>query len=434
MGGNEMSDQKRFWLDRRSVLLGAASVLAAPSFARSAVKPKMTVISQWSAGSDGAAMGALGKLFEREGGEWTHNPVPGFTTTMMNKLRAQIMSGDPPAASQLKGPEIAAWSRIAPTVKLDALVAAAGYGEVVAPELAKLHNPDGHWIALPLQAYRMNTLWASKKALDRVGVTVLPRTWAEFNALAAKMASAGIQPLINGGLPYDNAMIWETTLAGISPTSYRKALMELDDGALRGPDVLAAFEQTRKLSEWMDPNVGNQHYSVYIPKFMAGDGGMLLTGGAVQGVFRAAGYKFSDYMVGAGPQEGNNCGFTLNADSFIFWQRKEPELQAGQELFAKLVMSQEAQKTFSGITGSIPARTDIDLSDPAFSDQQRKTSAAMTEAIKAGQLLLSLAHNMAQPNAVAAAMLDVLTEFVHNRELSPKEGQSRLADAVDGVR
>ena len=41
---------------------------------------------------------------------------------MMNKLRAQIIAGDPPAVSQLKGPEIAAWSNIAPVVDLDAVV------------------------------------------------------------------------------------------------------------------------------------------------------------------------------------------------------------------------------------------------------------------------------------------------------------------------
>ena len=73
------------------------------------MKPRMTIISQWSSGSSGAAMVALGQEFDRQGGVWEHNPVPGFTTEMMNKLRAQIIAGDPPAASQLKGPEIAAW-------------------------------------------------------------------------------------------------------------------------------------------------------------------------------------------------------------------------------------------------------------------------------------------------------------------------------------
>ena len=105
---------------RRGVLAGGA-MLSLPWIARADdVKPRVTAISQWSAGSDGAAITALGKLFEQNGGIWQHNPVPGFTTEMMNKLRAEIMAGDPPAASQLKGPEIAAWSKIAPTVDLDA--------------------------------------------------------------------------------------------------------------------------------------------------------------------------------------------------------------------------------------------------------------------------------------------------------------------------
>jgi hypothetical protein len=31
-------------------------------------------------------------------------------------------------------------------------------------------------------------------------------------------------------------------------------------------------------------------------------------------------------------------------------------------------------------------------------------------------------------------MIDVLTEFVHNRDLAPKTAQQRLADAVDSER
>ena len=39
-------------------------------------------------------------------------------------------------------------------------------------------------------------------------------------------------------------------------------------------------------------------------------------------------------------------------------------------------------------------------------------------------MVLSLAHNMAQPNQVTAAMIDVLTEFVHDKDLTPKEARS----------
>ena len=169
---------------RRAVLAGSAALLAAPRVVRAQqVKPKVTVISQWSSGSDGAAITALGKRFEAEGGVWEHNPVPGFTTDMMNKLRAQIIAGDPPAASQLKGPEIATWSKIAPVVDLDPLVQAAGYEAVVPAELVSLSKPYGHWIALPIQAYRINTLFVSKKAADQALVT----SWAQCTLSCPKV-------------------------------------------------------------------------------------------------------------------------------------------------------------------------------------------------------------------------------------------------------
>ena len=371
-------------VSRRSLLAGSAAILAAPRLARAeAVKPKVTVISQWSTGSDGAAITALGKRFEEQGGIWQHSPVPGFTTEMMNKLRAQIMAGDPPAASQLKGPEIAAWSKIAPMVDLDALVQAAGYEAVVPAELAKLSKPYGHWIALPMQAYRINTLFISKKAADRVGVTKLPTTWAEFNALAEKMKAAGITPVANGGMSWDDGMKWEIALCGISPDAYRKAVMELDDKTLKGPEVLAAFRQFRKLADWSDPGVAGQHYSTFIARYMKGDMGMLLMGGWAQGVFKHAGFQLSDYMIGPAPQDDGKMAFDLNADEFIFWQKKQPEYQAGQKLLAKIVMAKDFGPMYSHDHRLDPGAHRYRPVGPGFSDGQREAAKAMAEAVKA---------------------------------------------------
>ena len=422
-------------VSRRSLLAGSAAILAAPRVARAqSAKPKVTVISQWSAGSDGFAITTLGKRFEQEGGVWEHNPVPGFTTEMMNKLRAQIIAGDPPAASQLKGPEIAAWSKIGAVVDLDAQVKAAVYEAVVPAELVRLSKPYGHWIALPIQAYRINTLFISKKAADKVGVSKLPTTWAEFNAVAEKMKAAGITPVANGGLKWDDGMKWEIALCGISPDAYRKAVMQLDDKTLKGPEVLAAFRQFRKLGEWSDPGSAGQHYSTFLARYMKGEMGMLLMGGWAQGVFQHAGFQLSDYLVGPAPQDDGKLAFDLNSDEFIFWQEKQPELQEGQKLLAKIVMAKEFGPMYSQITGSIPVRTDTDLTAEGFSDGQREAAHAMAESVKNNRVLLSLAHNMAQTNQVTAAMIDVLTEFVHDNRVTPEEGQKRLADAVDNVR
>ena len=49
------------------------------------------------------------------------------------------------------------------------------------------------------------------------------------------------------------------------------------------------------------------------------------------------------------------------------------------------------------------------------------------------QTLLSLGHNMAQPNGMTAAMLDALTEYVHNRAVTPEQGMARLSEAVESA-
>ncbi|HSH99503.1 MAG TPA: extracellular solute-binding protein [Reyranella sp.] len=419
---------------RRNLLAGAAALAAAPQAVRAQAKPRVTFISQWSSGSDGAAISGLGKRLEEEGGIWQHSPVPGFTTEMMNKLRADIIAGNPPAASQLKGPEIAAWSKIAPTVNLDPLVAAAGYEKLIPAELVGLHKPQGNWIALPMQVYRTTTLFMSRPAMAKVGATKAPATWAEFNELAAAMKAAGITPVANGGIRWDDGMKLEIALAGISADAYRGSLMKLDPKALKSAEMLQAFAQLRKIVGWMDPTTAAQHYSVHLPKFLKGEMGMLMMGGWAQGVIKNLGGKLEDVLITSAPQDERKPCFVLNADSMIFWKRKEADLIAGQQLLAKLIMQKDVQEKYSQTTGSIPVRTDVDLSGPAWTDGQREASAVLIEAFKSRRVLLSLAHNMAQPNQISAAMIDVITEFIHNDKVTPEQAVARMAAAADNAR
>ena len=400
---------------RRHLLAGAAALAAAPQATHAQVKPRVTFISQWSSGSDGAAISGLGKRLEEEGGIWQHSPVPGFTTEMMNKLRADIIAGNPPAASQLKGPEIAVWCKIAPTVNLDPLVAAAGYETLIPAELVGLHKPQGHWIALPMQVYRTTTLFMSKPAMKKVGADKAPKTWAEFNALATEMKKAGITPVANGGIRWDDGM-------------------KLDPKALKSAEMLQAFAQLRKFADWMDPAIAAQHYSVNLPKFLKGDMGMLMMGGWAQGVIKNLGGNLDDVLITSIPQDEGKPVFVLNADSMIFWRRKEADLTAGQQLLAKLMMQKDVQEKYSQTTGSIPVRTDVDLSGPAWTDGQREASAVLIDSFKSKRVLLSLAHNMAQPNNISAAMIDVITEYIHNDKVTPEQAVTRLHDAVESAK
>jgi glucose/mannose transport system substrate-binding protein len=262
-----------------------------------------------------------------------------------------------------------------------------------------------------------------------------PVTWADFNALAENMKAGGVaHPIGNGGTRPDDGQKFEAALAGISPAVYRSAIMQLDEKALKAPEVKAAFDQLRKIANWMDPNTAAQHFSTNLKRFVAGDMGMMLQGGWAQGVLLNAGFKLDDFIITPGPSDNGKPVFLLNADAFIFWQRKEPDLQAGQKLMAELVMNPAIQTMYSQITGSIPVRTDVDLTGAGWSDGQRVAAKALKDAMASNQAVLSLAHNMAQENGMTAAMIDVLTEFVKNKSITSDQAVSRLASAVDGVR
>jgi glucose/mannose transport system substrate-binding protein len=337
--------------------------------------------------------------------------------------------------SQLKGPEIKAWSAIAPTINLNDLVAEAGYEKMISPDLAKIHKVNGDWVALPLQVYRVNTLYASKKAMDKIGATALPKTWDEFNAMAKKFADEGITPVAHGGLAWTDTVYFEIVLAGMSPSAYKKALMDLDDATLRGPEVLAALTELRQLTKWMSPSNAGQHWSVFVPNLMKGEYGFLMMGGWASGVLKRGHFEEGkDFLCGPAPSNSTKPVFDMNADGLIFWDTKNADYAAGQKIAAKVAMGQEFNKVFTQINGSIPVRSDIELSDSAYQPCQRDAKANLAGAVDAGQVVMSLGNNMALPNSATAALRDVLTEFVHNSTITPEEAQQRLADAADSVR
>ena len=76
----------------------------------------------------------------------------------------------------------------------------------------------------------------------------------------------------------------------------------------------------------------------------------------------------------------------------------------------------------------------MDLSGADWSAGQVEAARTLKEAGAVNQSVLSLAHNMAQENGITAAMLDVLTEFVKNKAITPDHATKRLVEAVDSAR
>jgi len=187
------------------------------------------------------------------------------------------------------------------------------------------------------------------------------------------MKAAGMIPLANGGIRYDDGMKFEIALAGISPESMRAISSSIPSLEGQGsPGCVRTASQVRQHDETRTSRRSHGRESAGFRQGRYGHGadGRL---GARQ--FVQAGATLADFSSGPAPQESGPPCFDLNADCFIFWKPKGADLEAGQKLFAETVMQPSTQEMYSKITGSIPARTDVNLAAEGFTGRAAQLGA-----------------------------------------------------------
>ena len=413
----------------KSLLAIAAATTMMAGFA--VAQPKTLMLHQWATGSDAASIAKLGEMFEAKGGKWEQNAIAGHTANTLAKLRADVLSGNAPAAVQLKGPEIAEWNETGKTANLDELAAAEGWEKVVAPELFPVMKPKGSWVAAPMNIHRINWIWGSVPAMKAAGVDALPKTWADFNAACEKAIAAKKICLAHYSADWTDSTTFEVVVYGIDKDLFQKAFVEGDTAAMRSPGMVKAFEQMRLMvTKYMDPGIVGRDYDTASNLMANGDALFHIMGDWQVGVLKAVGKEHGkDYVCGQAPTDWGKPGFILNSDSVVFFQQTDPEYIEGQKLLASTILSPEFQTVFNITKGSIPARLDVDLSK-GFNPCQQLAQADLAASIKAGTLVRSMAHNMTVLQKYRGAMMETITEFV-NSDISAADAANAMADAVD---
>jgi glucose/mannose transport system substrate-binding protein len=264
-----------------------------------------------------------------------------------------------------------------------------------------------------------------------VGIKQMPETWAEFNADAEKVKAAGIIPIAHGSADWTDATTFEIIVYGLDIDLFRKAFVEGNVDAMRSPKMVAAFEQYRKMINWMDPGIAGRTWDAAANMMLTGQAAFFFMGDWSIGTFNAGGFKEGvDYLCGQAPADNGKPGFILNSDSVVFFKQKDPDYLAGSKLLAHLIMSKDFQTIFNQAKGSIPARLDVDLSK-GFNPCQEKSQKDLEDSIKAGTLVRSFAHNMTILQKYRGAAMEVITEFVNTPKLSAADAAKQMADAVE---
>jgi len=411
-----------------NVILGGALFVAMTGSATAGGQAE--VLHWWTSGGEAAALKVLKDDFARNGGKWLDMPVAGGGgDAAMQTLKARIVAGDPPAAAQIKGPTIQEYDEagvVAP-YNIDAVAKQENWDHLLSKQVATHMKCDNFssYCAAPVNIHRIDWIWANKKVLDANGIS-MPTTWEQFNAAAVKLKAAGIIPLAHGSQPWQDATVFEAVVLGIGGNAfYKKAIVDLDMGALSGPMMVKVFDQMRKLQGFTDEGAPGRDWNVATAMVMQGKAAFQIMGDWAKGEFSNAGLKpGEDYYCLPTPSEH---GYLYNVDSFIFYSVKGDTKVEGQKLLASLMMGKNFQKVFNLYKGSIPARMDVPMDE--FDMCAKGSASDLNYAAMTGGLLPSFAHGMALRLAQKGAIQDVVTEHF-NSNMSSKTAAERLAKTV----
>ena len=409
----------------RSIMgaLCAAGLMAGAVAAQAA--ENVTVLHWWTSGGESKAVGVLKDDVQKQGYVWKDFAVAGGAGAAAQPAQqTKGISGDAPSAAQIKGPLIQDWADQGVLVNIDS--AAGDWKQNLPPEIDKIIKYKGHTVAAPFSVHRVNWLYINKAALDKVGAKV-PTTWPEFFAVADKLKAAGIQPVAMGGQPWQDLTLWEDVVLSQGPAFYKKALVDLDQATLTSPQMLSVFDTVRKIQGYFDTGRNGRDWNLATAMVINGKAGMQFMGDWAKGEFENAGKKAGkDYICAAVPGTAN--AYTFNVDSFVFFQQKgEKAATPGQLALAKTIMTPDFQEQFSLLKGSVPVRLGVKMDK--FDDCAKKSYADEQTAIKSGGFVPSLAHGMAQSDATAGAITDVVTKFMNSQQDS-KSAVAALAKAA----
>ncbi|MFB2594735.1 ABC transporter substrate-binding protein [Paracoccus sp. p4-l81] len=403
----------------------ALALLAVPALA----EPQAEVLHWWTSGGEAKSAAVLKEEFAAKGGTWTDMPVAGGGgDAAMTALRARVLAGNAPTAVQLKGPAIQEWYEEGVLADISPVADKEKWADLLPAAIANHMKCEDKWCAVPVNVHRVDWIWANADVLAKNGIE-MPTTWDEFNAAADKLKAAGITPLAHGGQNWQDATVFETVVLGLGgPEFFQKALVDLDEEALKSDTMIKVFDQMRKLRGYVDPNFSGRDWNLATAMVMNGEAGFQIMGDWAKGEFLAAGkVPGKDFLCASTPGDG----YLYNVDSFAMFTVEGEDKKAGQDLLAELIMGPSFQKTFNLNKGSIPARSDVALDE--FDDCAKLSSTEMKASADGGSLLPSYAHGMALRGAQAGAITDVVTAHF-NSEMTSQEAVDQLVAAVANSR
>ncbi|MBQ0937705.1 ABC transporter substrate-binding protein [Ideonella paludis] len=410
-------------LNLHALALGALMTCAAAAQAG-----EVEVLHWWTAGGEAKAAAALKATLQAKGHTWKDFAVAGGGgDSAMTVLKSRVVSGNAPAAAQIKGPSLQEWAREGVLANMDDVAKAEKWDESLPKVVSDIMKYKGNYIAAPVNVHRVNWLWANPEAFKKAGAKV-PTNWDEFFVAAEALKKAGITPVAHGGQNWQDFTTFEAVALGVGGVEfYKKALVQLDPATLNSPTMENVLSTFKKVKSYTDKNAPGRDWNLATAMVIKGEAGMQIMGDWAKGEFIAAGKAPGKDFVCA-PAPGTAKSFTFNVDSFALFKLKNDANVKAQKDLATAIMSPEFQELFNLNKGSIPVRLGMKMDK--FDDCAKTSSADFVATAKTGALVPSIAHGMAVPSAAEGAIKDAVSQFWNTDKMTPKDAMAKIVAAA----
>jgi glucose/mannose transport system substrate-binding protein len=409
-----------------SKLATAVALVVAGS---AALAGEVEVLHYWTAGGEAKSVAELKRIMEAKGHVWKDFAVAGGGgDNAATVLKSRVVSGNPPAAAQIKGPAIQEWAAEGVLANMDNVAKAEKWDSLLPTVVADVMKYKGHYVAVPVNVHRVNWLWANAAVLKKAGVAEMPKTWDEFFVAADKVKKSGLIAVAHGGQNWQDFTTFESVVLGLGGAKfYSDALVKLDQKALTGETMKKSLETFRRIKGYTDAAAPGRDWNLATALVMQEKAAFQFMGDWAKGEFLAAGkVPGKDFLCAAAPGSAN--AFTFNVDSFAMFKLKDPAAQKAQGDLSAAIMGTEFQEVFNLNKGSIPVRLNMIMGK--FDYCAKLSSKDFVDTAKSGGLVPSAAHGMAISPAAEGAIKDAVSQFWNDDKISVAEAQKRIAAAA----
>jgi glucose/mannose transport system substrate-binding protein len=373
---------------------------------------KLEVISWWTSGSESAALNVIFDGFKKSnpGVDITNAAVAGGAgSNAQVVLATRLAANNPPDVWQTHpGGSIQAYHEAGLLADVSSVYQQGGLSSAVSSQMRTEVSVGGKEYGVSTGAHRINVLWFNKKLLAKAGVSP-PAAGYTVNAFVAdlgKVHAAGIVPLCRGGKdPFTAAELFENTLLSTVGTKGWRSLAS-DDFRWDGSQVDQALNSFGKMLGYSDPEAAALTWDQATKKLAAG-------GCAFESVNDSA----YGELVKAGAKEGTDFGYVTfpgTDDAFLtvvdtFVMSASAQNRANALKLLATIGTKETQLDFNRVKGSVPIRTDVDVSSlPPY--QQ-----AAAKAFRNGTVQLSITHGEATSPDFQRAFYDAVAAYADSK-------------------